>query len=43
LEYLGFPVTPLSRPAGCAQFPHGRSQLSATGVIMLLEKGAKYG
>jgi hypothetical protein len=43
LEYLGFLVTDLPGPAGCRQFLHGRSRLSATGVIVLLEKGTKYG
>jgi hypothetical protein len=43
LEYLGFLVTALPDPAGSWQFLHGRSRLSATGVIVSLEKGAKYG
>jgi hypothetical protein len=43
LVYMGFLVTALPGPAGCRQFLHGRSRLSATGVIVLLEKGTKYG
>jgi hypothetical protein len=40
LEYLGFLVTALPGPAGCQQFLHGRSRLSATGVIQPLASTA---
>jgi hypothetical protein len=43
LEYLGFLVTALPGLAGCRQFLHGRSRLCAMGMIVLLEKGTKYG